>query len=76
MWIFTSTPSFLDDHLTYRAFRAESVDYIGTASAKLSRGGRGGPHLIIKTSSRTISISVDSLGEATQLLQSKLGDLH
>ena len=46
------------------------ISYI--VSAELSYGGRGGPYLAIRTSRRKISISVDSVGEATRLLRDKL----
>jgi hypothetical protein len=73
LWTDRFALKFFDDHLTYGAFRTARVDYKDVVSARLSRGGRGGRYLFFKTSKRTIYISVDSVGGATQLLQSKLG---
>jgi hypothetical protein len=73
VWTDRFALKFFDDHLTYGAFRTARLDYRDIVSFRLSRGTRGGPHLHIKTSKRTISISVDSLGEATEVLKGKLG---
>ena len=76
VWTDRFALKFFDDHLTYGAFRIARLDYRDIVSLRLRRGGRGGPRLYIKTSTKTISISVDSLGEAFQLLQGKLSGSH
>jgi len=76
VWMDRFALKFFDDYLTYGAFRTARVDYKDIVSARLSRGSRGGPYLIIKTARKTISISVDSLGEALKLLKSKLSDVQ
>lgn len=73
VWTDRFALKFFDDHLTYGAFRTARVDYKGIVSSRLVRGGKGRSRLLIKTSRKTISISVDSIGEATQVLQGKLG---
>jgi len=73
VWTDRFALKYFDDHLTYGAFRTARLDYKDIVSFKLIRGGKGGPHLIIKTARRRISISVDSLGEATEVLKGKLG---
>lgn len=76
VWTDRFALKFFDDYLTYGAFWIAKVNYKDIVSAKLSRGGKGGPYLFIKTSRRTISICVDSLLEATQVLQSKLSAIR
>jgi hypothetical protein len=73
VWTDRFALKYFDDHLTYGAFRTARLDYKDIVSFRLIRGGKGGPHLIIKTARRTISISVDSLGEATEVLKGKVG---
>ncbi|APG04737.1 hypothetical protein BJI69_13075 [Luteibacter rhizovicinus DSM 16549] len=73
VWTDRFALKFFDDHLTYGAFRTARLDYRDIVSFRLRRGGRGGPRLYIKTARKTISISVDSLGEATEVLKGKLG---
>lgn len=76
VWTDRFALKYFDDHLTYGAFRTARLDYKDIVSFRLIRGGKGAPHLIIKTARRRISISVDSLGEATEVLKGKVGDFR